>query len=35
MAQAGELTLEINRVLPAAPAVVFQAFSVPDELSRW
>jgi len=34
-AQSGELTLEIKRVLPAAPSVVFRAFSVPDELAKW
>ena len=34
-AESGELTLEIKRVLPAAPSVVFRAFSVPDELAKW
>ena len=29
------LVLEIDRVLPAAPAVVFAAFTDPDELARW
>jgi uncharacterized protein YndB with AHSA1/START domain len=29
------LTLEMQRVLPAAPAVVFAAFSDPDELRKW
>jgi uncharacterized protein YndB with AHSA1/START domain len=29
------LTVEIKRVLPAAPSVVFQAFSDPDELAKW
>ena len=33
--QPGELNLEINRVLPAAPEVVFRAFSVQDELAGW
>jgi uncharacterized protein YndB with AHSA1/START domain len=33
--QSGELTLEIRRVLPAAPSVVFAAFSDPDELAKW
>jgi uncharacterized protein YndB with AHSA1/START domain len=27
--------LESNRVLPAAPAAVFAAFSDPDELAKW
>jgi uncharacterized protein YndB with AHSA1/START domain len=30
-----ELTLEIKRVLPAAPSVVFRAFSDPNELAMW
>ena len=34
-AQSGELTLEMKRVLPAAPSVVFGAFSAPDELAKW
>jgi hypothetical protein len=34
-AQSGGLTLEIKRVLPAAPSVVFGAFSAPDELAKW
>ena len=34
-AQSGELTLDMKRVLPAAPAVVFAAFSVPSELAKW
>src|SRR5215217_906290 len=34
-ARSGELTLEAKRVLPAAPAVVFRAFSAPDELAKW
>jgi uncharacterized protein YndB with AHSA1/START domain len=29
------LTLELNRALPAAPAVVFEAFTDPNELARW
>jgi uncharacterized protein YndB with AHSA1/START domain len=29
------LTLEMARVLPAAPAVVYTAFTEPDELARW
>ena len=29
------MTLEITRVLPAGGAVVFQAFSAPDELAQW
>ena len=33
--QSGELTLEMKRLLPAAPAVVFAAFSDPDKLSTW
>ena len=34
-AQSGALTLEIRRVLAAAPSVVFAAFSAPDELATW
>jgi len=34
-AQPGELTLEIVRVVPAAPEAVFRAFTVPDELAKW
>ena len=34
-AQSGELTLEMKRVLPAAPSVVFQSFSTSDELAKW
>src|SRR5688572_596610 len=34
-AESGELTLEIKRVLPAAPSVAFGAFSAPDELAKW
>ena len=33
--QSGELTLEMKRVLPAAPSVVFAAFSNPDKLATW
>jgi uncharacterized protein YndB with AHSA1/START domain len=29
------LSLEIRRVLPAAPEVVFRLFSDPDELAKW
>jgi len=34
-AQSGELTLELERVLPAAPSVAFAACSDPDELPKW
>jgi len=34
-ARSGELTLEMKRVLPAAPAVVFAAFNDPRELAKW
>ena len=34
-AQPGELTLEMKRVVAAAPAVVFEAFSDPDQLANW
>ena len=34
-AASGELTLEMRRVLPAVPLVVFGAFSAPDELAQW
>jgi uncharacterized protein YndB with AHSA1/START domain len=30
-----ELTLELTRVLPASPSVVFGAFSDEDELAKW
>jgi uncharacterized protein YndB with AHSA1/START domain len=30
-----ELTLELKRVLPAPPALVFRAFSEPDRLAQW
>lgn len=33
--QSGDLTLELNRVLQAAPAVVFGAFRDPNELAKW
>lgn len=33
--RSGELTLEMKRVLPAAPSVVFAAFSDPNELVKW
>jgi uncharacterized protein YndB with AHSA1/START domain len=33
--QSGDLTLEVKRVLPAGPSVVFGAFSVPEELVKW
>jgi uncharacterized protein YndB with AHSA1/START domain len=29
------LTLEMTRVLPAAPPLVFEVFTDPDELARW
>ena len=35
MEREGQLTLEMTRVLPAAPAVVFRAFSDASELARW
>jgi uncharacterized protein YndB with AHSA1/START domain len=35
MAESDELTLELRRILPAAPAAVFRAFSAPDELAEW
>jgi uncharacterized protein YndB with AHSA1/START domain len=31
----GALTLEIRRVLPAAPSIVFRALSDADELPKW
>jgi uncharacterized protein YndB with AHSA1/START domain len=33
--QPEDLTLELTRVLPAVREVVFEAFSVPDELAKW
>lgn len=35
MPQSGDLILEMKRVLPAAPSVVFGAFSEPNELAKW
>jgi uncharacterized protein YndB with AHSA1/START domain len=35
MTQLGELTLELKRVVPAAPSVVFGAFNAADELAAW
>jgi len=29
------VTLKIKRIVPAAPPVVFRAFSTPDELAQW
>jgi uncharacterized protein YndB with AHSA1/START domain len=34
-AQSGELSLEIERLLPAAWAVVFRALSAPNVLAKW
>jgi uncharacterized protein YndB with AHSA1/START domain len=34
-APSGELTLEMKRVFPVSPPVVFGAFSNSDELARW
>jgi uncharacterized protein YndB with AHSA1/START domain len=34
-AQPGDLTLEIERLLPVAPSATFEAFSAPDELAKW
>jgi uncharacterized protein YndB with AHSA1/START domain len=34
-AQSGELNLEMQRVLPAAPSIVFAALSEPSELAKW
>ncbi len=34
-AQSGELTLEMRRVLPATPSVVFAALTDPSELAKW
>jgi uncharacterized protein YndB with AHSA1/START domain len=33
--QSDQLILEMNRVLPAAPSVVFSAFGDPNELAKW
>ena len=30
-----ELTLEMNRLLPAVPSVVFATFTDPNELAKW
>jgi uncharacterized protein YndB with AHSA1/START domain len=30
-----DLTLEMKRVLPAAPSLVFEVFTDPNELARW
>ena len=35
VAQSGELALEMQRVLPAEPLVVFAALSEPNELATW
>jgi uncharacterized protein YndB with AHSA1/START domain len=34
-AQSAELTLEMKRLLPAAPSVAFAALSEPNELAKW
>jgi uncharacterized protein YndB with AHSA1/START domain len=34
-ARSGELTLEMKRILPAAPELVFTAFTDPSELAKW
>ena len=34
-AESADLTLEIKRVLPAAPSVVFEAFSDSSVLAKW
>jgi uncharacterized protein YndB with AHSA1/START domain len=34
-AESGELTLELSRVLSAAPPDVFRLFTAPHELARW
>jgi uncharacterized protein YndB with AHSA1/START domain len=34
-ATSGELTLEMTRVIPATPTVVFCSFSDPNDLARW
>jgi uncharacterized protein YndB with AHSA1/START domain len=33
--RSAELTLEMTRVLPAPPEMVFSAFTDPDELANW
>ncbi len=35
MVRSDELTLEMKRVLPAAPSTVFAAVSDPNELAKW
>src|SRR5213592_5136536 len=35
MARSGELTLEMKRILPEVPSVVFRAFSDSSELAKW
>src|SRR4029079_2435365 len=35
MSDAGALTLEMKRVLPAGRPVVFAAFTDPDQLAEW
>lgn len=34
-AHSGDLILEMRRVLPGAPPVVFAAFTEPNELAKW
>ena len=34
-AQSDQLTLEMKRILPAAPPAVFRAFSESDVLAKW
>jgi uncharacterized protein YndB with AHSA1/START domain len=34
-AQSSQPTLEMKRLLPAAPSVAFAAFSEPNELAKW
>jgi uncharacterized protein YndB with AHSA1/START domain len=34
-AELGELKLELRRVFPAAPRLLFGAFTAPDQLARW
>jgi len=33
--RAQAVTLKIKRIVPAAPPIVFRAFSTPDELAQW
>ncbi len=35
VAQSGELAIEMRRVLPSEPSVVFAALSEPSELAKW